>query len=106
MGEVRQAWDIFLAVAGSVWWTIATLWLGGMALLRAVRLCARYRAIFAEIRPCGRGHEVAMYGLFDCHCGSRLEGWVFARCAVCGESAGWTPCPVCRVPVRHPLLPC
>jgi hypothetical protein len=104
MREVRQALDILLAVVGSVWWILETLWLGGKALLRAATLVARYRHIMAEERPCGRGHAVPMYGLFDCHCGSRLEGWVFSTCAVCHESAAWTPCPVCGLPIRNPVL--
>ena len=105
MREVRQALDILFAVFGSAWWTIETLWLGAKALVRAAMLCARYRQIMAELRPCPRGHDVSMYGLFDCHCGSRLEGWVFSRCSVCGESAAWTPCPTCGLPVRNPVLP-
>lgn len=104
MREIRQAVDIVLAVMGTLWWIIETLWLGGRGLVRAGVLCARYRAIFAEVRSCGRGHAVAMYGLFDCHCGSRLEGWVFSNCAVCGESAAWTPCLTCGLPIRNPLL--
>ena len=105
MREVRQAFDIFLSVLGSLWWIVETFWLGGTALLRAVILLAKYRTIMAEVRPCPRGHAVAMYGLFDCHCGSRLEGWVFGRCSVCHESAAWTPCPTCGLPVRNPVLP-
>lgn len=105
MRELRQALDILLAIVESLWWTTETLWLGARAIMRSVILCTRYRAIVAEVRPCARGHEVAMYGLFECHCGSRVEGWVFARCAVCGESAGWTACVVCGLPVRNPLLP-
>ena len=105
MREVRQAFDVLFVVLGSLWWTFETLWLGGKALVRGVVLCARYRQIMAEVRTCARGHAVAMYGLFDCSCGSRLEGWVFARCSVCGESAAWTPCPACGLPVRNPVLP-
>lgn len=105
MREVRQAFEILLAILGSAWWATETLWLGARAIVRTAVLCARYRKIMAEERPCPRGHAVAMYGLFDCHCGSRVEGWVFARCAVCHESAAWTPCLTCGLPIRSPVLP-
>lgn len=104
MREVRQAIQILSTVFGIVWWAVETIWLGGKTLVRITVLCARYREIMAAVRLCPRGHEVATYGLFDCHCGSRLEGWVFSRCAICGESAAWTPCPVCGLPLRNPLL--
>lgn len=104
MREVRQAVDILLAVFASVWWTIETIWLGGSAIVRVTILCVHYRQIMADVRRCPRGHEVAMYGLYDCHCGSRLEGWVYSRCVVCGESGAWTPCPICGLPLRNPLL--
>ncbi len=105
MREVRQAFDILFTVLLSAWWTLETLWIGVKTLVRTTVLCARYREIMAEVRLCPRSHEVAMYGLFDCHCGSRVEGWVFARCPVCHESAAWTPCPTCGLPLRNPVLP-
>lgn len=105
MREVRQAFEILFAIVRSMWWIAETLWLGGKVLVRAVRLCARYHEIMADVRRCPRGHAVAMYGLFDCHCGSRLEGWVFSRCPVCHESAAWTPCGTCGLPLRNPVFP-
>ncbi len=104
MREWRMAWNFLLAVLGSLVWTAETTWLGGRSVLRAIVLLTRLRDIRAEVRLCPRGHEVAMYGLFDCHCGARLEGWVFSRCAVCNESAAWTPCLTCGLPVRNPLI--
>jgi hypothetical protein len=102
--EWRIAWNLLLVVVQSVLWVVETLWLGGKSIFRASVLIARYRQITAEVRLCPRGHEVAMYGLFDCHCGARLEGWAFSRCEVCHESAAWTPCLTCGLPVRNPLL--
>ena len=32
------------------------------------------------------------------------EGWAFDRCRICGESAGWTPCVICGLPIKNPLL--
>ena len=104
MREMRFAFDLLLATARVVFWMIGTLWLGAKVIVRICVLMSRYRAITAETLPCSRGHLVPMYGLFDCACGSRVEGWVYSACPVCGESAGWTPCPVCQLPVRNPLV--
>lgn len=84
-------------------WCAGTAWLGVRALWRAGWLLARLPELLAETRPCPRGHAVPMYGVFDCACGAIHEGWVFGRCSVCGQSAGWTPCPECALPVRSPL---
>ena len=104
MRDLRQALELIRSAFSAAWWTMETVWLGGQGILRAIILCVRYREIVAEERRCARGHAVAMYGLFDCRCGGRLEGWAFSRCAICGESAGWTPCLVCGLPLRNPLL--
>lgn len=84
-------------------WTLGTTWLGGVALIRLGSLLGHLPDLFAEELPCPRGHPVALYGVYDCTCGSVHEGWAFGRCAVCGQSAGWTPCPECSLPVRSPL---
>jgi hypothetical protein len=81
-----------------------TIWLGAMGIWRLGRLLARHRQILGQAVRCPRGHRVATYGVYECGCGARHEGWVFGRCRVCGESAGWTPCPNCTLPVRSPLL--
>ena len=103
--ELRSAWRVFVWAFKCTLWGFATVLLGARALWSTGRLLFRYRQIVAETRTCDRGHEVIMYGLFDCRCGSRIEGWVFDRCPVCGESAGYIPCPTCGRPVRNPLLP-
>jgi hypothetical protein len=104
MRALRQTIDLLLSVLGSFGWVLATMWLGGVSLWRAGVLLSRYRQITAEVRLCPRGHEVPQFGLFDCACGSRVEGWVFAKCRVCGESAGWVPCGVCGLPVTNPTI--
>jgi hypothetical protein len=85
-------------------WLCETVWLGGVLLWRAGVLTTRWRDIFAETRPCARGHRTAMYGVYECRCGALVEDWVFARCRVCGLSAGWTPCTTCGLAIRNPLL--
>lgn len=105
MRELQTAFRFLSAAFSVVWWFVTTAWLGVMTLWRIGVLCSRSRQIFAEVRPCPRGHEVPMYGLFDCGCGARIESWIFAPCPICHESAGYTPCPSCGLPVRNPLLP-
>lgn len=95
---LRLAFNFALWCVGTTWLGLTSLWLTGV-------LLSRLRAITDQVRRCPRGHEVPVYGVWDCHCGSRLEGWVFVRCPVCRESAGYTPCPACGLPVRNPLLP-
>jgi hypothetical protein len=103
--ELRSALRILQAAFGFAGWTASTAWLGVTALWRAGLLLTRIKAITAQVRFCPRGHEVPVYGILDCHCGSRVEGWAFAPCPICRESAGYVPCPTCGLPVRNPLLP-
>ena len=58
----------------------------------------------AQVLLCPRRHEVPVYGLWDCACGSRIEGWAFAPCVICHETAAYVPCGVCGLPVRNPFL--
>jgi hypothetical protein len=90
--------------AGILWWLVGTTCLGGVTLWRTGMLVSRLRAISAQVRRCPRGHEVAVYGLWDCACGSRFEGWAFTPCQICHETAAYVPCPVCGLPLRNPLL--
>lgn len=101
---MRLAWKLLTGLLQSAAWLLGTLWEGLLILWRVGILLSRYREIVAESRFCPRGHEVAMYGLWDCGCGSRLEGWVFDLCPVCRETAGYTPCPTCGLPIRNPLM--
>lgn len=105
MRELKTALRFVQAGFSLAWWCLATIWLGAATLWRVSVLISRYKVISAQVRLCPRGHEVPVYGLWDCHCGSRVEGWAFAPCPICRESAGYVPCPVCGLPVRNPLLP-
>lgn len=89
--------------ANAAAWALGTTWLGTVALWQLGHLLARLPEVFAQELPCPRGHQVPMYGVFDCTCGSLHEGWVFSRCSVCGQSAGWTPCPECGLALLSPL---
>lgn len=103
MKELRAAFRLVGTALGICAWLVVTLWLGGVALWRTTLLLARWRDVFAEVRPCPRGHPTPMYGVYECRCGALHEGWIFARCRVCGQSAGWTPCSTCGLPIRSPF---
>lgn len=105
MRELQSALRFLQAVAAFIAWTTGTAWLGLKALWRTGVLLSRLKAITAQVHACPRGHEVPVYGIWDCHCGSRVEGWAFAPCPICRETAGYVPCPVCGLPVKNPLLP-
>jgi hypothetical protein len=102
--ELRWALRIAVTAVRAGAWVIETLWLGAIATWRLGLLVSRWREVMAEVRRCPRGHETAMYGVFECRCGALVEDWVFARCRVCGQSAGWTPCTTCGLPMRNPFV--
>ena len=104
MRELRLALRIAVTAVRAMAWVIETLWLGAFATWRLGLFVSRWREVFAEVRLCPRGHATAMYGVYECRCGALVEDWVFARCRVCGQSAGWTPCTTCGLPIRNPLL--
>jgi hypothetical protein len=104
MRDLRTALRMIQTALGLAFWALGTIWSGGKALWRSAILLSRWRRITAEVAFCGRQHEVPLYGLWDCACGSRFEGWAFAACAVCRETAAYVPCGVCGLPVRNPLL--
>jgi hypothetical protein len=103
--DLRTLLRILQTALRAVLWMVGTAALGGRSLWRVAVLLFRWRQITAEVRRCPRGHEVPVYGLWDCACGSRIEGWAFAHCGVCRETAAYVPCGVCGLPVRNPLLP-
>lgn len=90
-------------VVRSVRWGIETTWLGVTEAGSLVRRARGLRNAFSRTLRCPRGHEVPAYGVYDCVCGAAVEGWVFRPCAVCVESAAWTPCPECGLPVQNPM---
>jgi len=103
MRELRTAFRLALGIIGAVGWMFGTVWLGARAVWRLGILMSRWRDIFAESLMCPRGHATDAYGVFECRCGAIVEGWVFERCRVCGQNAGWTPCTTCNLPIRNPL---
>ncbi len=105
MRDLQAAFRLVRNVVGALVWVAGTAWLGLTTLWRAGVLLSRLKIISAQVRLCPRGHEVPVYGLWDCGCGNRIEGWAFAVCPICRETAGYVPCPVCGLPVRNPLLP-
>lgn len=104
MRDLRSVLGLLLTILRAAFWFIGTVWLGGRTLWKVSVLLIRWRQITAEVRPCARQHPVVMYGLWDCACGSRIEGWAFARCDICHETAAYVPCPVCGLPVRNPFV--
>lgn len=87
----------------AAWWCLATAWLGVRGMVWCGVLLATLPELVAGTRLCPRGHAVPQFDVYDCRCGARHEGWAFGRCMVCGESAGWIPCPACGLPVLNPL---
>lgn len=106
MDIVRDAVRLLAGIFRVVGWLLATARLGVATLWWWWRFLSRLGWLFAERRYCPRGHRVPMYGYFQCACGAVMEGWVFGRCDVCGDSCGWTPCTAtnCGLPIRNPLL--
>ena len=104
MKELRWALKMLGLTVRLLGWFVETIWFGAVASWRIGVLLSRRRQVMAERRCCERGHLTAMYGVFECRCGALVEDWVFAPCRVCGQSAGWTPCTTCGLPIRNPLL--
>lgn len=104
MREVRQALKVLGTTARLLRWIAETMWLGAMAVWRLGVLVSRWHQVMSETRCCARGHVTAMYGVFECRCGALVESWVYSHCRVCGQSAGWTPCTTCGLPIKNPLL--
>lgn len=105
MRDIKMVLGLLLTALRVVFWSFGTVWLGGKSLWRSAVLLFRWRQITAQVLLCPRGHAVPVYGLFDCACGSRIEGWAFAGCEICHETAAYVPCGVCGLPVRNPFLP-
>lgn len=104
MREMKLILRVTIATARLVLWFAVTVWLGVMVLWQTGLVVSRWRRVFGRHLPCVRGHATAAYGVYECRCGALVEDWVFARCRVCGQSAGWTPCTTCGLPIRNPLL--
>lgn len=104
---MRDVRGVFLGVricASVLVWVVWTTAIGARALLRFTIVAARWRHVFSSRLHCARGHATPAHGVFECRCGALVEDWVFAKCPVCRQSAGWTPCRTCGLPIRNPLL--
>jgi len=106
-GEFGLAGRMVLAVLRASYWVLATVWLGLQTVRRIVWFVRKLPELRSETLICPRGHESPAYGVFECSSAAPAhlhEGWVFARCRVCGQSAGWTPCQTCGLPILNPLM--
>ena len=99
MSEAKLLWRL-------CFWTIETIVFGHMYAWRLLKRGIRLPQLFADRLPCPRGHRTPVYGVYECGnrgCHAIFEGYVFSKCPICGQSAGWTPCRRCGLPVRNPM---
>src|SRR5438067_111860 len=101
---MRDLWQAFRTSLRVTGWLFGTVFLGVRLWWRLLRFAWHWPELVAETRPCPRGHEVAVMGTWRCRCGGSFDGWCFARCPICHASAAWTPCPICGLPVKRPLV--
>jgi hypothetical protein len=87
-----------------LWWIIVTLWLGHRLLCRLVRQALALRIFLSQTKRCSRGHLTPVFGVYQCRCKTILEGFVFRRCPICKQTASYTPCLECGLPLRNPFL--
>lgn len=104
MRNAKLAFRIVVGCCSAAAWFVVTFWLGVQALWRTGVLLSRVQSVLARHLFCARGHATPAYGVYECRCGALVEDWVFARCRVCRQSAGWTPCTTCGLPIKNPLL--
>src|SRR6266446_5713639 len=103
MRELRSAWGFLMTAVRWTVWIIETVVLGTRAVRHVARFGLRWTEITGRTVVCPRGHVNAALGVWQCGCGSTFEGWVFDRCPVCRESAGWVPCSTCGLPIQSPI---
>lgn len=101
-----QWWPLKLVLLAIYYefWILATPVLGVAALWRVAQWIRNQRHRLGQVSRCARGHQVPLYGVYECHCGAIHEGHVFGPCQVCQETCGWTPCLECGLPVGNPWL--
>lgn len=104
MQDLKLVLRIAAGCCALVVWCVVTFWLGVRALWQATVLLSRMRHVFSRHLFCARGHATPAYGVYECRCSALVEDWVFARCRVCRQSAGWTPCTTCGLPIKNPLI--
>lgn len=105
IAELRSAFRLVVGGFQLCLWILVTIWEGGRAVVYAGRHVLRLPAFRAETARCPRGHDVPVYGVWECTtCPAMFEGYVFRKCPTCRMGAAWTPCPVCQLPVRNAHL--
>lgn len=105
IAELRSALRLVIGGCRLLVWIVGTVWEGARALVNAGHDLRRLRSFGAETLRCPRGHDVPVYGVWECTtCPAIFEGYVFRKCPTCGLGAAWTPCPDCQLPVRNPAL--
>ena len=104
MRDVKMILNFIRGCVLFLGWFVVTVWLGARVLWQAGVVVSRWRKVFGRHLHCTRGHATAAYGVYECRCGAVVEDWVFARCRVCAQTAGWTPCTSCGLPIKNPLL--
>ncbi len=104
MRDLKSILRVLGACTRVVAWCAVTVWLGMRALWHLGGVACRWQRVLGRELHCPRGHATAAYGVYECRCGALVEDWVFARCTVCGQTAGWTPCTTCGLPIHNPLL--
>jgi hypothetical protein len=104
-GGLRKSLGLFGTIAAAGVWSIATVWLGLIGVIRAVKFVGPVRRSFATTLRCPRGHPVELYGTFRCpRCKAVREGRAFDPCGICGSRSTHLDCVRCGLAVRDPLL--
>lgn len=68
------------------------------------RLVGALTLLQHDVLPCrGCGNPVSLVGRWQCgRCKFTTDGFMFARCPVCGSVPPYVPCPNCGVGLRNP----
>ena len=66
--------------------------------LWAMRTCLK------DVIYCPNGHPNKTYGMWECSCSAKYNGWIFGRCPVCKQTCGFFPCSVCGISIKNPMI--
>lgn len=102
-GLFSLSWSLLGLSIRAFVWSMGTVWLGAVALVRGAETALRLPAVLSNEVRCPRGHRFPSHGIFVCTCGATHEGWAFGRCRVCAGSCGWVVCRSCGLPIENPL---
>lgn len=69
------------------------------------RLAGALTLLRTDVLPCrGCGNPVSLVGRWQCgRCKFTTDGFMFARCPVCGSVPPYIPCADCGVGLRNPV---